>query len=188
MKLDPNPNNVIPGVIDGAVGALKSAYKEPSVVRFVFTSSSSATVTSAPNQTGIVVKEDTWNEDAVKEAWAEPPYTQERAGAVYAASKTQSEQAIWKYHKEHRQERPDLVVNAGEFTYDSSSARFSPPPRGEKPLLINSPVLPNFNFGPSIDPVNQGFPSSSILPVLLDKGQVIDFHRLIPRRMFLTTP
>ena len=131
MKLDPNPNNVIPGVIDGAVGALKSAYKEPSVVRFVFTSSSSATVSSAPNQTGIVVKEDTWNEDAVKEAWAEPPYTQERAGAVYAASKTQSEQAIWKYHKEHRQERPDLVVNAGEFTYDSSSARVSPPP-GEK--------------------------------------------------------
>lgn len=58
-------------------------------------------------------------------------------------------------------------------------------PSGEKyRLLIHSLVLPNFNFGPSIDPANQGFPSSSVLPVLLQNGQVTDFHHLIPRRKF----
>jgi len=32
---------------------------------------------------------------------------------VYEASKAESEQAIWKFHKENRSKRPDLVVNAG---------------------------------------------------------------------------
>jgi hypothetical protein len=43
-------------------------------------------------------------------------------------------------------------------------------------------VLPNFNWGSSIDPVNQGYPSSSGLPVLLFKGQVTPFHSLIVPR------
>lgn len=115
MSLDPNPNNVIPGVIAGAVNALKAAYAEPSVKRFVYTSSSSATVLAHPAQTGINVTEETWNEDAIKEAWADPPYTMERAGSTYGASKTQAEQEVWKYYKGHHDERPDLVVNTGKL-------------------------------------------------------------------------
>ena len=92
VALDPNPNNVIPAAIAGAVNALKAAYAEPGVKRFVLTSSATAVVWPSPDQPGTIVTEDTWNEDAVKRAWAEPPYKPERALAVYAASKTQAEQ------------------------------------------------------------------------------------------------
>ncbi|KAF4944703.1 hypothetical protein FSARC_14604 [Fusarium sarcochroum] len=149
MLVDPDPNNVIPKVIDGAVNALKASYSEQSVKRFVFTSSSAAVVSPWDDQEPLVVTEDSWNEDLVKQAWADPPFTAERVPSVYGASKVQSEQAIWKYHKEHRSERPDLVVNT---------------------------VIPNFNMGPSIDPINQGFPSSSSLLVHLYKGQILPMH------------
>ncbi|PNP51923.1 hypothetical protein FNYG_15864 [Fusarium nygamai] len=152
LSLDPNPNNVIPGAISFAVAALKAAYAEPSVKRFVFTSSSAAAVVSLPDMPGIKVNEESWCEDAVHKAWADPPYTPDRAGIVYAASKVQSEQAVWKYHQEHRSEKPDLVVNT---------------------------VIPNFNWGRSIDPVNQRCPSTSALPVLLFQGLITDLHRAI---------
>ncbi|KAH0423424.1 aldehyde reductase [Colletotrichum camelliae] len=154
MTLDPNPNNVIPGAIKGALSALKSAYAEPSVKRFVFTSSSAA-AGPKDDSPDSVIAEYNWNEKAVNIAWADPPYGLERAGAVYAASKTQAEQEVWKYHKEHRSERPDLVVNT---------------------------VLPNFNFGASVDPANQGFPSSSGLPVILYNGNIANVHRSISTR------
>ncbi|KAF4844223.1 Aldehyde reductase 2 [Colletotrichum siamense] len=147
MTLDPNPNNVIPVAIKGALSALKSAYAQPSVKRFVFTSSSAA-AGPKDDSPDSVITEDSWNESAVNIAWADPPYSPERSGAVYAASKTQAEQEVWKYHKEHRSERPDLVVNT---------------------------VLPNFNFGGSIDPINQGFPSSSGLPVILYNGEIAEY-------------
>lgn len=117
MSFSGDPNAVIPQAIAFALNALKSAYKEASVKRFVLTSSSSAAVLSVADSTapGVDVTEDTWNETAIKAAWADPPYTQERGAVVYAASKTESEQAVWKYHKENRNRRPDLVVNTGEF-------------------------------------------------------------------------
>lgn len=115
MALDPNPNNVIPGVIAGALNALKAAFAEPSVKRFIYTSSSSAAVIADPAQTGINVTEETWNEVAIKQAWADPPYTMERVAFTYAASKVQAEQEVWKYYKEHLKERPDLIVNTGKL-------------------------------------------------------------------------
>jgi nucleoside-diphosphate-sugar epimerase len=114
MSLSPDPNIVIPDAINGAITALKVAYSEPSVKRFVLTSSSSAAAISLPGKPHTLVNEESWSEGAVKVAWADPPYTMQRAGAVYAASKVQSEQALWKYHEEHRSERPDLVVNTGK--------------------------------------------------------------------------
>lgn len=100
------------------MNALKAAYAEPAIKRFVLTSSSSA-VLPADTDTymqPVVVTEDSWSEDAVKLAWAPPPYAPERGLAVYAASKVESEQAVWKYHKEHQLTRPDLTVNTGMFT------------------------------------------------------------------------
>ncbi|WAO97170.1 Epimerase domain-containing protein [Fusarium falciforme] len=160
LSFDFNPHNVIPDVIAGAINALKAAHAESSVKRFVFTSSSAAAVSSTIGAPGIKVTEETWNEDAVKEAWAEPPYTPERAAPVYSASKTQAEQEVWKYHTEHQNERPDLVVNT---------------------------VLPNVNFGKSVDPVHQGFASSARMPALLYNGQVVDFHHMVPRQYFIDT-
>lgn len=113
MSLDSDPNKVIPGSVAGALNALKSAYGEPSVKRFVFTSSSAAA--AKVDEGGLTITEDSWNEQAVEAAWAEPPYGPDRAGPVYAASKTQSEQEVWKFHKENREKRPDFVVNTGEY-------------------------------------------------------------------------
>ncbi|GKU10144.1 unnamed protein product [Fusarium langsethiae] len=152
MSLHPDPNQVIPEAISGALTALKVAYSESSVKRFVLTSSSSAAAVTLADKPHTLVNEKSWSEGAVKVAWADPPYTLQRAGAVYAASKVQSEQALWKYHDEHRNERPDLVVNT---------------------------VLPNYNWGKSIDVANQGYPSSSGLPAMLYKGKVATVHRRI---------
>ncbi|KAF5573254.1 aldehyde reductase [Fusarium pseudocircinatum] len=132
VTFEANPHNVIPTAIDGAVNALKAAYKEASVKRFVFTSSSTAAVGASLDQPGVLVTEDTWNQDAIAEAWAEPPYGPDRIWAVYAASKAQAEQEVWRFHCENRHQRPDFVVNS---------------------------VLPAFNFGPVLDPTNQGFPN-----------------------------
>ncbi len=108
-------DKIIPITIAGAMNALKAAYAELSVKRFVLTSSSAAAVGVLDD--GITVKEDTWNEKAVKRAWADPSYEPTRPLLNYEASKTQAEQAIWKYHKENRSKRPDLVVNTGKSKF-----------------------------------------------------------------------
>lgn len=114
MSLDHDPNKVIPGAVAFALNAVKAAYAEPSTRRFVFCSSSTAAVLAVVDRPGVVVTEETWNEDAVREAWADPPYTPDRSHAVYSASKVLSEQAIWRYYDEHASERPDIVVNTGQ--------------------------------------------------------------------------
>ncbi|KAJ3544014.1 hypothetical protein NM208_g3266 [Fusarium decemcellulare] len=154
VSFDSNPHSVIPAAIDGALKALKAAYSETSVKRFVFTSSSTAAVSATPGKPGIIVTEDTWNEDAIREAWAEPPYGPDRVWSVYAASKAQSEQEVWRFHREHRHRRLDIVVNS---------------------------VLPAFNFGQVLDPVNQGFPSTAGLVSALWKGEVTSMHKMVVR-------
>lgn len=114
MTFDPDPNKVIPTVIAGAVNVLKAAFAEPSVKRFVYTSSSTAALLPKPNVPGIVVTENTWNDEAVKLAWSSTSYSAEQANLTYAASKTQAEQEVWKFYRENKDKRPDLVVNSGE--------------------------------------------------------------------------
>lgn len=103
-----NPNNVIPQVISGIKGILNSAEMEPSVKRFVYTSSSSAATSPKPNEKFTITK-DTWNEEDVKAAWMPPPYEPARAWANYAASKTQAEQELWKWARE---QKPHFAVNS----------------------------------------------------------------------------
>ncbi|KAH7133769.1 hypothetical protein EDB81DRAFT_658571 [Dactylonectria macrodidyma] len=155
---DPNPHNVVPATISGAVNALKAAYAEPSVRRFVLTSSATAALFPSPDQPGEIVTEESWNENAVKQAWAEPPYTPERSLAVYAASKTQAEQEVWKFHRENQHKRPDLAVNT---------------------------ILPNMIFGKSLDVKNQGYPSSAGYLAALWKGEVSIIHHLIAPQYFV---
>lgn len=171
MTFDPDPNRVIPLVIAGAVNALKSAYASPDVKRFVFTSSSAAAVASSPDIPAVTVTEDTWNEHVVKMAWADPPYEPERGGFVYAASKTQGEQAIWEYVRENASRRPDLVVTTGRFHH----------------LWLNAcvnicTVLPNMNFGRPLDVAHQGYPSSSGMIASLWNGAIQPLHHVLVRR------
>jgi nucleoside-diphosphate-sugar epimerase len=109
-----DPNVIVTTAVETALAVLKAVFATPSVKRFVQCSSSSAVVGDIPDgEEGITTTYETWNEGDVKKAWAEP-HEPTKGGAVYAASKTQQEQAIWKYTKEHQSERPDLVVNSGK--------------------------------------------------------------------------
>ncbi|PQE31223.1 aldehyde reductase ii protein [Rutstroemia sp. NJR-2017a WRK4] len=108
MSFSPDPNQVIPDVLAGVNEVLNSAAAEPSVKRFVFTSSSMAATHPKPNEE-FFIDENMWNEEDVKAAHAPPPYEPSRAWAVYGASKTEAEQALWKFVKE---KNPGFVANA----------------------------------------------------------------------------
>lgn len=126
-----DPNIGIPLCINGALEALKAAAKEPGLQRVVLTSSSTAASAPLPGQI-FVMDDSTWNHDAVKAAWAPPPYDNpSRYADVYAASKMQSEEAAWKWVQENK---PHFVLNA---------------------------VLPNANFGNILSVEHQGYPSTS---------------------------
>ncbi|KAM0414701.1 hypothetical protein ACHAPT_013440 [Fusarium lateritium] len=158
LAMNPDPNKMIPDSVAGAVAALKAAYSEPGVKRFVFTSSSAATAWFEHDQPAMTITEDTWNTAAVEAAWADPPYEPQRAPIVYAASKAQAEQEIWKFHRENRLKRPELTVNT---------------------------VLPSVIFGKSLDRINQGYPSSSALPVALWEGRVEPPHMVLAPQYFV---
>ncbi|KAL6401217.1 hypothetical protein AUP68_16946 [Ilyonectria robusta] len=155
MTFDPDPNRVIPTVIAGAVNALKAAFAEPSVKRFVYTSSSTAAMLPKLNVPGIVVTENTWNDEAVKLAWSSTTYSAEQASLTYAASKTQAEQEVWKFYNENKHKRPDLVVNT------------------------------DCNFGKSLDVVNQGHPSTSGFIVFLWQNQNLEILKQFEPRHFV---
>ncbi|KJZ74984.1 hypothetical protein HIM_05470 [Hirsutella minnesotensis 3608] len=146
LSFSPDPNQVIPESVAGAVNALKAAYSEPSVKRFVLTSTKDSAAPPAEVEQSPTIDHDSWNDMIVTLAWAPPPYTPERGGIVYAASKVEQERGIWKFHEENKDKRPDLVVNA---------------------------VLPAFILGPSLSPEKQGYPSSSETIALLWKGDKV---------------
>lgn len=118
VSLNPDPNVVIPEVISGVINVLKSASREPSVKRFVYTSSAITTGFPQPN-TSYTTTSESWNELASKLAWAPAPYEEERKWIVYAASKTEAERAAWKFVEE---EKP-----AFEFSTVLPSVNFGAP-------------------------------------------------------------
>ncbi|KAF2466620.1 aldehyde reductase II [Lindgomyces ingoldianus] len=125
-----DPNVAIPTVINGTVNALRAAAREPSVKRVVLTSSSTAAASPQPNKI-FTIDPSTWNGEAVKAAWAPPPYLGvQRKLDVYYASKTQGEQAAWKFMED---ENPDFVLNC---------------------------ILPNMNIGEILSIEHQGYPST----------------------------
>ncbi|CAH0038005.1 unnamed protein product [Clonostachys solani] len=158
VSFSPDPNIVVTGSIALVLSALKAAYATDSVKRFVFTSSSSAAALSHPNIPATTVTEESWCEYAVQQAWADPPYTPERAGMVYAASKVQSEQAVWKFQKENAEKRPDLVVNS---------------------------ILPNFLYGKILDPVHQGSQGSGSFIPSLYKGEISPMLSWVVRQYYV---
>lgn len=108
ISLNPDPENVIPVVVKGAVNAATSAAKQASVKRFVYTSSSTAIAGAKPN-VEFTISTDDWNDEAVEAAWKPPPYEAGREWITYAASKTLAEQEMWKFVKE---QKPGFVLNS----------------------------------------------------------------------------
>jgi nucleoside-diphosphate-sugar epimerase len=126
-----DPNEGVPIVINGTLNALKAAASQPSIKRVVLTSSSTAAASPQPN-VEFVMDPSTWNETAIKAAWAPPPYEGlQRRLDVYSASKTEAEQAAWKFMKE------------------------------EKPAFVLNTILPNANMGNILSVKDQGYPSTA---------------------------
>jgi nucleoside-diphosphate-sugar epimerase len=108
MNLDSDPNVVVPGVVAGVRSALTAAAKEATVTRFVLTSSIVAAAdVYDPAFYSAHVKEDSWNEAALAQAWAPPPYDG-RGLIVYEAAKIEAEKALWRFVDE---EKPRFVAN-----------------------------------------------------------------------------
>lgn len=112
-----NEPDMIEKVIAMNRNLLITASKEPTVKRFVYTSSSEAAVFSSflehdeKNRTKIT--SDTWNDIAVERVRHQmSPATPKSGFDVYAASKALGEQAIWDWVKIFK---PDFVVNTGKL-------------------------------------------------------------------------
>lgn len=109
MTFGPDPNKVITPMVTGTLNLLKATAKHPRVKRFVLTSSCAAAASPKPG-IGSVIDEDTWNEEAIREAWAPAPYEAERGFSVYAASKARAEQEAWGWYRETK---PGFILNTG---------------------------------------------------------------------------
>ncbi|KAG8525925.1 uncharacterized protein KY384_000687 [Bacidia gigantensis] len=141
IKDPSNSLKVIPGVVQGIRDVLESALSEPSVKRFVFTSSSTAATNPKPD-VSFSIPGDMWNAETVEQAWAPPPYTPDRKWDVYGASKTQAEQELWKFVNDHKKDI-GFVANA---------------------------ILPNAMFGRIIDPTNQPASTAGWITGLYSNG------------------
>ncbi|KAJ4256247.1 hypothetical protein NW762_009327 [Fusarium torreyae] len=113
-----NTEGMITEAVASAVNALKAANRESSVKRFVLTSSSTAAVLPRPDVNGIVVTEDTWNDEAVAASHSTADWY-----TVYAASKTEAERAVWNFYHNDRTRRSDLIVNTEYFVDVQDTAR-----------------------------------------------------------------
>jgi nucleoside-diphosphate-sugar epimerase len=96
-----------------------------------------------------------WNTADVEAAWKPPPYEGGRAWAVYGASKTQAEQAAWKFMDEHH---PKFVLNS---------------------------VLPNTVFGKILSPENQPGSTAGFIKGIIQSGKVEGFAAYLPPQWFV---
>ncbi|KAE8822905.1 hypothetical protein PTNB85_08911 [Pyrenophora teres f. teres] len=103
-----DPHKIINPSITFVQNILAAAEKEPSVSRFVLTSSSAAASQDRVNE-AYDLTPDMWANWAIEEAWASTPHTEQKARANYYASKALSEQRMWKYVEERN---PRFVVNS----------------------------------------------------------------------------
>ena len=101
VDFSPDPNKVITPVVQAIRGILEVAADQPSLKRFVYTSSSTAASLPIPGKK-FVMDAGTWNEEDVRKAWTEPYEGAEKAWTVYAASKTEAERAVWRFVEERK--------------------------------------------------------------------------------------
>ncbi|KAL5366542.1 hypothetical protein BJX96DRAFT_182774 [Aspergillus floccosus] len=108
LSFGSDPNKVITPMLAALRNILRSAAQEPSVKRFVLTSSAIAALTPQPEKE-IYVDTNTWNDSSIARAWRPAPYEPERCWDVYAALKTSTERELWKFVQENQ---PGFVANS----------------------------------------------------------------------------
>lgn len=106
VSFSPNPEEVIDPVVAGTLSILHSAATQPTIRRFVLTSSSIAGDFTRPNEV-YSLDEHSWNEVSSVEAYKKGEGIM-HGGHVYAASKVLGEKAAWKFVQE---EKPGFVLN-----------------------------------------------------------------------------
>lgn len=104
VAFSPVPEEVIDPTVGGTLTLLRSAATQPSITRFVLTSSAAAGDFPRPNEV-YSVGENSWNEVSVQGAYQEGPM---QGMNVYCASKVLGEKAAWKFVQE---EKPGFVLN-----------------------------------------------------------------------------
>ncbi|KUL89450.1 hypothetical protein ZTR_04495 [Talaromyces verruculosus] len=108
LSLSTDTDKVVNGVIAATQAMLEAAVEQKSIKRVVLTSSSAAVSLPKPNVEGIVLTEDSWNDETVKLAWEGTPETRSPMH-VYGASKTEGERFAHNWVKENN---PPFVFNA----------------------------------------------------------------------------
>ncbi|ORY59309.1 uncharacterized protein BCR38DRAFT_351961, partial [Pseudomassariella vexata] len=155
FNFSPDPNKVIPQAVEGILSLLRAAAREPSVKRFVYNSSVGAAY-SPKGGVPVTVMEDSWNDAALEKAWAPPPYEPKRAPYVYAASKVETERAMFKFFGD---ENPGFsaksvnpFLNRNIYNGEPGFSGFMPP--GNMPRQC--PRWCNFHVAAALDPNNKG--------------------------------
>ncbi|KAJ5817358.1 NAD-dependent epimerase/dehydratase [Penicillium robsamsonii] len=108
VSFSSNPEEVVPWVLRAVHNVLEAASRHCDIQRVVMTSSSITALFPEPNKEGIVIRKDSWNDEAIKQAY-NPDAPQHMKGLfTYAASKTEGEKAAWKWMEENK---PDFQFN-----------------------------------------------------------------------------
>lgn len=154
------PDEVFESIKQLDHNVLASAAAEPSVKRFVYTSSCQAANTMGLDDLDgkTVITSETWNKTAIQRAKTGSPAEWRRGFDIYSASKALGEQGIWEWVREHK---PRFVVNTGKHISPHTIKIIS------QRSKLSCPVLPSLCYGASLDPENQGFPSTLSWPAAI---------------------
>ncbi|KAJ5195729.1 hypothetical protein N7449_006208 [Penicillium cf. viridicatum] len=97
VSMNPDPHMVIPLAVGNVLNLLETAAKQPSIRRVVLTSSTTAAFTLQPGKKGVVVGNETWNDESVRAAWDPDTPSEFKPFLVYTASKTEAERKAWEW-------------------------------------------------------------------------------------------
>lgn len=113
VTMDPSVEKVIGTTVTGTMSALQSAAKEPSVKRFVLTSSAGAVRDMDKHSPERSISVDEFNEDAIEAVKNLPDSLTdaERGHIAYIASKTISEKRAWEWVNETK---PHFAFSTGK--------------------------------------------------------------------------
>jgi nucleoside-diphosphate-sugar epimerase len=141
-RMDITPDELLRITVAGTLSCLQAAAKEPSVKRFVLTSSSAAVRSLQAYRGTDTVSADEYDEQTLALSRnipaALPPM--QKFMIAYFASKVAAEQAFWEWIKDNK---PHFSANA---------------------------VLPCTIYGSPLDVAHQGFPSTSRIPLQILDG------------------
>ncbi|KAF4772063.1 hypothetical protein HAV15_004940 [Penicillium sp. str.  len=133
-----NPEEVVPWVLRATHNLLEAASRHPDIRRVVMTSSAVAALFPEANKEGVVVREDTWNDEAIKQAYNPDAPENLKGMFVYAASKTEGEKAAWEMDGEEQARLP-IQYRLGRILHEeisgSTSGWVSGLPKGDRRIF-----------------------------------------------------